>query len=93
MKRLMGDEFFRATKPKHPDGWWGLACFNGLSTEQQEMVVHDGFLPFGYRPAGTCPNGAEIEVTTMWDEFPGPRFYCTACAIEFLQGLSSSVVS
>lgn len=87
----MSDEFFQAMKPKHPGGWWGLACFNGLSTEQQEMVVVEGFLPFGYRPAGTCPNGAAVEITTMWDRFPGPRFYCRPCAIKFLQDSKDAV--
>ncbi len=80
----MSDEFFQAMKPKHPDGWWGLACFNGLSIEQQEMIVVDGFLPFGYRPAGACPNGAAVEITTVDDKFPGPRFYCRSCAIKYL---------
>ena len=66
-----------------------MACFNGLSPLQQQRVVEHGNLPFGYEPAGTCTNGAEVEVTTMWDRFPGPRFYCLSCAIEFLTSMVS----
>ena len=65
-------------------GLWGMSCFNGLSVEQQDRLVHWGNLPWGYVPEGSCPNVAEVEVTTMWDETPGPRFYCAGCAVEFL---------
>ena len=63
-----------------------MACWNGLSTEQQQRVENWGNLPLGYRPEGTCPNGAEVEITTMWDSHPGPRMYCTGCGIEYLTG-------
>ena len=69
-------------------GWWGLTCFNGLSREQQHRLVMHGNLPFGYQPDGDCPNGAEVEVTTMHDLRPGPRFYCVGCAVEYLQTLN-----
>lgn len=70
------------------DGFWGMACFNALGPLQQQRVVEHGNLPFGYEPdGGWCPNGAEVEVTTMWDRFPGPRFYCRSCAIDFLTTL------
>ena len=63
-----------------------MACWSGLSPDQQEFLRTEGYLPFGYEPEGTCPNGAEVEVTTMWDEFPGPRFYCVSCAALHLGG-------
>lgn len=69
---------------KHPGGWYGLACWNGLSAEQQEFLRVEGYLPFGYQPEGDCPCGAEVEITTMYDEFPGPRFYCRGCALKYL---------
>jgi hypothetical protein len=65
-------------------GWWGLFCFNALSAAQQERLVVHGNLPFGYRPEGRCPRGAEVEVTTVDDATPGPRFYCRLCAILYL---------
>lgn len=65
-------------------GWWGMSCWNGLSAEQQRRLIEVGVLPWGYRPEGTCPNGAEVEVTTMYDMAPGPRFYCRPCAAEYL---------
>ena len=61
-----------------------MACWNGLSPDQQARLLDWGNLPFGYEPAGECPRGAEVEVTTMWDEAPGPRFYCRPCAIVYL---------
>lgn len=68
-------------------GWWDMPCWNGLSATQQEFLRTEGYLPFGYREEGECQRGAEVEVTTMWDEFPGPRFYCAACASGYLRGL------
>lgn len=68
-------------------GWWNMACFEGLSPLQQQRVVEHGNLPFGYQPAGKCTNGAEVEVTTMWDAMPGPRFYCRICAIKYLTSM------
>lgn len=70
-----------------PDGFWGMGCWNGLSPDQREFLRTQGYLPLGYEPQGDCPKGAEVEVTTMMDEFPGPRFYCRACAVAYLQGL------
>jgi hypothetical protein len=66
------------------DGWWGLNCWNGLSDEQQRMLIEKGNLPLGYLPAGDCPNPAEVMVETKHDEAPGPRFYCTHCAASWL---------
>jgi hypothetical protein len=66
-----------------------MTCWNGLSTEQREFLRVKGYLEIGYRPQGECPRGAAVEVTTMWDEFPGPRFYCTPCAIKFLEEIRS----
>lgn len=68
----------------HARGMWGMACWNGLSAEQQERLVTWGNLPIGYEPRGECLNGAEVEVTTMWDRSPGPRFYCVDCALGYL---------
>ena len=72
-------------EPIHGRGVYGLACFNGLSTEQQDRVVTVGNLPIGYVPEGECLNGAEVEDITKWDEYPGPRFYCLPCAIMYLR--------
>ena len=63
---------------------WGMHCFNGLSAAQQKQVVEQGYLEFGSKPEGECPRPAQIEVTTIWDKFPGPRFYCRGCAIKYL---------
>jgi hypothetical protein len=72
---------------KRQPGYWGMHCFNGLSVDQQYRVVHTGNLPFGYEPEGECPNPAEVEVTTMYDLMPGPRFYCLSCVVEHLAAL------
>lgn len=64
-----------------------MHCWNGLSAEQQDRLIHVGNLPIGYEPEGVCPNGAEVEVTTVWDEAPGPRFLCLACSVKYLSGL------
>lgn len=69
-------------------GWFGLACWNALSRDQQRRLVEHGNLPIGYEPEGpegSCPRGAEIGVETSDDIAPGPRFYCRPCAIAFLQ--------
>jgi len=66
-------------------GWWGMACWNGLSSVQQSRLMTVGNLGWGYTPDGECPNGAEVEVTTVWDVAPGPRFYCRTCAITYLR--------
>jgi len=70
-------------------GWWGMTCWNGLSAEQAEFLRTEGYLEWGTVPAGECPNGAEVEITTMFDEFPGPRFYCRGCGASYLSTLSS----
>jgi hypothetical protein len=62
-----------------------MACWNGLSADQQARLVHHGNLPLGYVPEGTCPNGAEVGIETEHDLAPGPRFYCRRCAIEYLE--------
>lgn len=68
-------------------GYWNMACWNGLSAEQQTRLIEWGNLPFGFVPEGECNNGAELEITTEYDKAPGPRFYCIPCAIEFLRQL------
>ena len=71
----------------HTRGIWRMYCWNALCPEQQEFLRTEGYLEIGYRPKGECPNPAEVEITTAWDEFPGPRFYCRACAIDYLSVL------
>lgn len=72
-------------------GLWGLWCFNALSDEQQQLVVEEGYLPMGRKQPeqlDRCDKPAVIELAwTVWDRFPGPRFYCTACAIKRLAEL------
>jgi hypothetical protein len=77
--------------PKFTRGWWGLSCWNALSEEQQTMLIDHGVLFVGHwEPAGgTCNRGAEVEVTTEWDNAPGPRFYCRPCAIKYLKSFDS----
>lgn len=67
-------------------GWWNMVCWNRLSAEQQERLLTIGNLPLGYAPGGgTCEQGiAEVEVATIWDVAPGPRFYCLDCALGYL---------
>jgi hypothetical protein len=69
-------------------GWWGLCCWNGLSEMQQLRLIKHGNLPIDYQPEGSCPSGAEVEITTMYDVAPGPRFYCVPCAVKYLETLS-----
>jgi hypothetical protein len=38
----------------------------------------------GFVPSGPCTSGAEVAIETEHDKAPGPRFYCRACAIEYL---------
>jgi len=71
-------------------GWWGMACWNGLSPEQQRRLIEHGSLPWGYTPEGDCANGAELEVETMYDEAPGPRFLCRACGLRYLEELNDA---
>jgi hypothetical protein len=65
-------------------GWWQMHCWNGLSEEQQTKLIEVGNLEIGYRARGTCERPAEVEVATMYDLAPGPRFYCVPCALAFL---------
>lgn len=65
-------------------GWWGMACWNGLSADQQRRLVEWGNLPIGYTPDGACESGAEVAVETQHDTAHGPRFYCRACAVAYL---------
>jgi hypothetical protein len=67
-------------------GWWNMACWNGLSTFQQTVLVEVGTLRLGYVPMGTCNNGASVGIECQDDEAPGPRFYCVPCAIAYLEG-------
>ena len=69
----------------HIRGFWQMYCWNGLSPEQREFLRTQGYLEIGWQPEGECLNGAELEITTMYDEFPGPRFYCRQCAIKYLE--------
>jgi len=73
-------------------GWYDLGCFNGLTGSDQRRVVYWGNLEIGYdRNGGRCHNPAEVEVTTVHDAMPGPRFYCLPCAIEYLTALHTEV--
>lgn len=65
-------------------GLFAMTCFNALSGDLQRRLVYHGNLPMGWVPTGRCHNPAEVEVTTQWDEMPGPRFYCLLCAIAYL---------
>lgn len=66
-------------------GWWNLACWNGLSAAQQHELITRGTLEIGYHPNGECPRGAEMCIETMYDEMPGPRFYCAPCALDYVK--------
>lgn len=88
----------RALPTSPPDGWvtergwYDLGCFNGLSGDLQRRVVYWGNLPLGYdRNSGRCHNPAEVEITTVHDAMPGPRFYCLPCAVEYLTALHTEV--
>lgn len=73
---------------------YGMICFNALSPEQQEFLIVEGYLPWGWRPEGTaCDKPADVEVVTIWDRTPGPRYYCVSCAIGYLVGLELSPAS
>ena len=74
-------------------GYWGMHCWNGLSEAQQRRLIEHGNLPLGYEPEGECPRGAELEITCRWDEAPGPRFYCLACAILYLLSKEKAHIS
>lgn len=68
-------------------GWYDMACWNGLSAEQHEMLIKQGVLPWGrWEPeGGPCTNGAAVAVECEGDESPGPRFYCRPCAIDHIR--------
>ena len=70
-----------------------MACWNGLSADQQRRLLEWGGLPFGYTPDGDCQRGAEVEITTMYDAAPGPRFYCRPCAVVYLAGPMSACLA
>lgn len=72
----------------NPTGYWQMWCFNALSREQREQVVIQGYLDIGWQPEKVeCAEAAELEVETVYDAMPGPRFYCIPCAIKYLEQL------
>lgn len=73
--------------PEYQRGMWNMTCFNALDGGLQKRLVYHGNLPMGWVPSGRCHNPAEVEVTTTWDEMPGPRFYCIGCAITYLTNM------
>ena len=71
-----------------PSGWYGMHCWEGLSDEQQQLLIEKGVLPFGRWQAeqtDRCAAGAEVAIEAMWETAPGPRFYCLTHAIEYLE--------
>lgn len=72
-------------------GVFNMYCWNGLSVHQQHRLIDHGNLPLGYEPGGWCPNPAELEIETMWDKAPGPRFYCGPCGLAHLTELCGEV--
>lgn len=68
-------------------GWWNMACWEGLSADQQQELIERGTLEIGYVPEGACQNGASLCIERQHDAAPGPRFFCVPCAIKYLQGL------
>lgn len=65
-------------------GWFNMACFNGLSAEQQVRLIGWGNLPMGYKPEGWCQNPATCTIETHEDAAPGVRFYCYDCGMAYL---------
>lgn len=64
-----------------------MACWNALSTDQQDRLLEHGNLPWHYVPEGTeCSSGASVAIEREGDMAPGPRFYCRPCAIRHLGG-------
>jgi len=85
MSRLYGrDPFELPEGAAHPEGWYGLTCWNGLSESQQNRLINEGVLELGYMPEGWCTNPATVAIETMADQKPGPRFYCRTCAATYL---------
>jgi len=72
-------------------GWYNMLCFNSLDGALQRRLVYYGNVPMGHAEDGRCHNPAEVEVTTVHDAMPGPRFYCLPCAIEYLTALHTEV--
>lgn len=71
-----------------PYEWWEtMKCWNGLTPDQQEFLRTEGYLPLGFRHEGWCRRPIVVEIVTIHDEFPGPRFYCRDCAVEYLATL------
>jgi hypothetical protein len=92
---LLSDELGPLPRPLEPQsdfdppvrgGWWNMACWNGLSEDQQTRLIQVGNLPMGYEPEGDCRNGAAVAVECEGDEASGPRFYCLSCAVLYLAG-------
>jgi hypothetical protein len=67
-------------------GYWDMHCWNALSARQQRELIERGGLDFGFVPEAEdgCPRPASLEITCIDDPAPGPRFYCTPCAIDYL---------
>lgn len=65
-------------------GWWNMPCWNGLSHDQQRRLIEVGNLPIGFEAEGECYRGADVCIEREGDEAPGPRFYCTPCAVAYL---------
>lgn len=87
----------RALPKSPPDGWvtergwYNLLCFNSLDGALQRRLVYYGNIPLGSPADGRCHNPAEVEITTVHDAMPGPRFYCLPCAVEYLTALHTEV--
>jgi hypothetical protein len=88
------DHNHSAVRPRNVDCicWWrDMVCWNGLSGDQQEFLRTEGYLPIGFFYDGYCRKPIQVEIITIHDEFPGPRFYCAGCAIEYLSNLREEV--
>lgn len=72
------------------DGFYSMHCWNGLNPTQQVRLIEVGNLPFGFVPDGWCDRPADLGIETRWDESPGERFYCLACAIQYLADVERS---
>ena len=72
-----------------PEGWWGLlSCWNRMSLDQAERLRTTGSPATSYEPWDNphrCDRPAEVAMQTQDEDYPGPRFYCRPCAIEYLQ--------
>jgi hypothetical protein len=67
-------------------GWYGMACWNALSHDQQRVLIEVGVLPMGRKvPEGHgCHSGAAMSIEGQMDKAPGARFYCVPCGVQFL---------